>query len=185
MKLPIYVYGHPVLRQVAKDIDPDYPKLKELLADMWETMYESDGIGLAAPQIGRSIRILVIDAEAMADDYPECRGFKRCMINAHIIDHSEETCTEGEGCLSVPQIHENVSRPTKIRIRYVDENFVEKEEELEGFAARVVQHEYDHIDGKLFIDHISPLRKQLIRPKLAKIIKGKVNTHYRIITAGK
>lgn len=183
MLLPIYLYGHPVLRKVAEDITPDYPKLKELIANMTESMYHSDGIGLAAPQIGLPIRVLVIDADPLKEDYPECAGFKRVMINAHIEERGEDLCTEYEGCLSLPAIHEKVERPTSIRIRYVDEDFQPHEEVLQGFAARVVQHEYDHIDGKLFIDHISPIRKQLIKGKLQNIIKGKVRTSYRVVTA--
>lgn len=183
MFLPIYLYGHPVLRKVAEDITPDYPNLKELIANMKETMYNSDGIGLAAPQVGLPIRLLVLDADPMKSDFPECAGFKRVMINAHIEEESEDVCSEYEGCLSLPGINEKVTRPTRIRIRYVDEDFHPHEEELSGFAARVVQHEYDHIDGKLFIDHISSIRKQLIKGKLMNIIKGKTRTSYRVVTA--
>ncbi len=183
MFLPVYLYGHPVLRKVAEDITPDYPNLKELIANMKETMYHSDGIGLAAPQIGLPIRLLVLDADPMKEDFPECAGFQRVMINAHIEEESEEQCSEYEGCLSLPAIHEKVVRPTGIRIRYVDEDFRPHVEELSGFAARVVQHEYDHIDGKLFIDHIAPIRKQLIKGKLQNIIKGKVRTSYRVVAA--
>ncbi|GAD06287.1 peptide deformylase [Porphyromonas crevioricanis] len=185
MNLPIYLYGQPVLRKVAEDISPDYPDLSSLIARMWETMYESDGIGLAAPQIGKSIRLLVIDADVLAEECPECKGFKRCMINAHIQEMGEETCTENEGCLSLPGINEKVSRPYSIQISYMDENFNSHEETLSGFAARVVQHEYDHLEGKLFIDHINSLRKQMIKSKLNKILKGQVRTTYRSIPVGR
>lgn len=181
MKLPVYLYGHPVLRKVAEDITPDYPELKELIALMWDCMYESDGIGLAAPQIGKSIRLLVIDADVMSDSFPECKGFKRTMINAHILEKSEDTCTEMEGCLSVPGINENVTRPKSIKIQYVNENFEPVTEELHGFAARVVQHEYDHIEGRLFVDHLSGLRKQMIKKKLNNIVKGNVRCGYKTV----
>lgn len=185
MKLPVYLYGHPVLRKVAEDIAPDYPDLQSLIEQMKESMYESDGIGLAAPQIGKSIRLLVIDADILKDDFPECKGFKRVMINAHILEFGEETRSENEGCLSLPGIQEKVERPTSIRIAYMDENFKAHEEEISGFAARIVQHEYDHLEGKLFVDHISSLRKQMIKSKLNKILKGQVRTSYRTVTAGK
>ncbi|MDO4672855.1 MAG: peptide deformylase [Porphyromonadaceae bacterium] len=183
MKLPVYLYGHPVLREVAKDITPDYPELKELIELMWDSMYESEGIGLAAPQIGKSIRLLVIDADVMSDSFPECKGFKRTMINAHIVERGEDTCTEMEGCLSVPGISENVTRPKHIKIEYLDENFEPHTEELEGFAARVVQHEYDHLEGKLFVDHLSGLRKQLIKKKLHKIAQGMIRCDYKTVSA--
>ncbi|SUB77600.1 peptide deformylase [Porphyromonas macacae] len=180
MQLPVYLYGQPVLRKVSEDIDAAYEGLEKLISDMWETMYHSDGIGLAAPQIGRAIRLLVIDAEPMAENFPECKGFKRCMINARIISSSEETCSEYEGCLSLPGIGENVIRPQEVTIEYVDEHFTSHREHLTGFAARVVQHEYDHLEGCLFIDKISPIRKQLIKGKLNKILKGQAYTTYRI-----
>ncbi|WP_329903701.1 peptide deformylase [Porphyromonas pogonae] len=183
MNLPIYLYGHPVLREVSEDIDKDYPELEELIKNMKETMYHSDGIGLAAPQIGRDIRLIVIDASPMAEDFPECKDFKRVLINAKITDYSDNDVVEYEGCLSVPGIHEKVSRPDGITLEYDDENFVHHREELSGFAARVVQHEYDHIEGKIFIDHISPIRKQLIKAKVLNIMKGKVNPGYRVVSA--
>ncbi len=183
MKLPIYLYGHPVLREVGTDITADYPDLKQLIADMWETMYHSEGIGLAAPQIGKAIRLFVIDADPMGEDFPECRGFKKTFINARIVERSPELCLENEGCLSIPAIHERVERPESITIEYVDEDFRPCRDTYTGFAARVVQHEYDHIDGVLFIDHISTIRKQLIRAKLMNIAKGKVNPGYRVVAA--
>lgn len=183
MNLPVYLYGHPVLRQMGEDITPEYPNLSTLIENMWETMYNSEGIGLAAPQIGLPIRLFVIDADPMGDDYPECRGFKKVFINAHIVQHGEEQVSESEGCLSIPGIQESVLRPNSITIEYVDEHFAAHRETYEGFAARVIQHEYDHIDGVLFVDHISSIRKQLIKSKLMNIAKGKVRTHYRVVAA--
>lgn len=183
MKLPVYLYGHPVLREVSKDIDQDYPELKQLISDMWETMYHSDGIGIAAPQIGRAIRLFVIDADPMGEDYPECKGFKKVFINARIVEEGGEQVTHQEGCLSIPTIHEKVERPESITIEYLDEDFMPHRETYKGFAARVIQHEYDHIEGVLFIDHISTIRKQLIRSKLLNIAAGKVNAAYRVVTA--
>lgn len=176
--LPIYLYGQPVLRAVSQDITPDYPDLQQLIADMWLTMYESDGIGLAAPQIGRDIRLQVIDATPMADDFPECADLKLVMINAHIRERSEETCSESEGCLSLPGINEKVVRPKSIIVDYVDELFQPHTLELSGFAARVVQHEYDHIDGLLFVDHLSAMRKRMIKKKLQSISDGRVRVGY-------
>lgn len=183
MKLPVYLYGHPVLRQMGEDISSDYPELKQLIEDMWETMYHSEGIGLAAPQIGRAIRLFVIDADPMAEDFPECKGFKKVFINARIVEEGEETSVHSEGCLSIPGINERVERPEQITIEYLDEAFVSHRENYTGFAARVIQHEYDHINGELFIDHISAIRKQLIRSKLNNIVLGKVNAHYRTVAA--
>ena len=182
MKLPIYIYGHPVLREVGTDISPDYEGLQQLLEDMWETMYFSDGIGLAAPQIGRAIRLFVIDADPMAESYPECKGLKQTFINARIVESSEETLAEDEGCLSIPGIHERVTRPATITIEYVDANFEPHRETYSGFAARVIQHEYDHIEGVLFTDKIAAIRRQLIKGKLTNLQKGKVSAHYRTVT---
>ena len=163
MILPIYTYGQPVLRKVAQDIDKDYPELKELIANMWETLANSEGIGLAAPQIGLPIRVVVIDLDPLKEDFPEYDGFKKVYINAHIEEYDDsETETSSEGCLSLPAIHENVKRPTRIRVTYQDENFTEHDEWVEGYLARVMQHEFDHLEGKMFIDRITPLRKQLI-----------------------
>ena len=183
MKLPIYIYGHPVLREVGTDISPDYEGLQQLLEDMWETMYFSDGIGLAAPQIGRAIRLFVIDADPMAESYPECKGLKQTFINARIVESSEETLAEDEGCLSIPSIHERVTRPATITIEYMDANFEPHRETYSGFAARVIQHEYDHIEGVLFKDKIAAIRRQLIKGKLTNLQKGKVSAHYRTVAA--
>lgn len=183
MKLPVYLYGHPVLREVGQDITAEYEGLPQLIADMWETMYHTEGIGLAAPQIGRAIRLFVIDADVMKDDFPECAGFKRCFINARIVDNAEPMVTEVEGCLSIPGVHEKVERPNSITIEYVDEAFKPQRETLTGFAARVVQHEYDHIEGVLFIDKISMMRKTMIKSKLLAIAKGKSGASYRTVSA--
>lgn len=179
MILPVYVYGQPVLRKRAEDLEQDYPDLENLIKNMYETMYASDGIGLAAPQIGKSIRLIVIDADPISDSFPECKDFKKVLINPYITNFGDETIGLEEGCLSLPGIHEKVERPTKITLKYLDEDFNEHIEELEGFAARVVQHEYDHLEGKLFVDHISAIRKQLINGKLRNIARGKINCGYR------
>lgn len=181
MILPIYTYGQSVLRKEAEDITPDYPGLKELIADMFETMYRSDGVGLAAPQIGKSIRLAVITLDSLKEDFPEYAGFNKAYINPHILEFDKtETESMEEGCLSLPGIHEPVRRPTRIRVKYMDEDFNEHDEWVDGFLARVMQHEFDHLDGHVFIDRISPLRKQMIRSKLSALIKGKVHCSYKI-----
>lgn len=180
MKLPVYLYGRPELREVSKDITADYPDLKQLIDNMWETMYDSDGIGIAAPQVGQNIRLLCIDVDCLKEHYPELAGVKFTMINAHLtVDEESPTETIEEGCLSLPGIHEKVTRHTRIHVSWVDENFEPHEQEFHGYLARVIQHEYDHLEGTMFIDHISPIRKQLIRSKLNNILKGKVNCSYR------
>ncbi len=184
MIYPIYLYGHPVLRKVATAIDKNYPKLSEFIADIYETMYKSeDGIGLAAPQIGKSIRLFVIDLTPLVEEDPSFKDFKKTFINAEIIERTGDDVTKEEGCLSIPSIHEKVTRKDVIKIKYVDENFKSYEETYKGFAARVIQHEYDHIEGHVFIDHVSPIRKQLIKSKLTNIVKGKVNCRYKHRTA--
>lgn len=181
MILPIYTYGQPVLRKVAEDITPDYPELKQLIADMFETMYKSDGVGLAAPQIGKAIRVVVITLDVLKDDFPEYADFNKAYINPHILEYDDtETENLEEGCLSLPGIHERVRRPTRIRVKWMDEDFTEHEEWVEGYLARVMQHEFDHLEGKMFIDHISALRKQMNRSKLQALLKGKVNCAYKI-----
>ena len=180
MKYPVTVYGDPLLRKKAKNIDKDDPKLKEIIENMWETMYYSDGVGLAAPQVGKSIRLFLIDASSGADEEPELEGFKKVFINAELIETSGEEWVMNEGCLSLPEIREDVTRKDEVRIRYFDENFVEHEETFKGFAGRVIQHEYDHLEGVLFIDYLSPLRKRLLKSKLNAIATGKVHPHYRI-----
>lgn len=181
MILPIYIYGQPVLRKVAEDIDADYPKLKELIADMWETLAASEGIGLAAPQIGRSIRLVVIDLDLISDDLPEYKGFRKVFINPHIIEFDEDSEQESmeEGCLSIPGVHEKVKRPSRIHVKWLDEEMNAHDEWVEGYLARVMQHEFDHLDGKMFVDRISPLRKQMISKKLKTMLQGKVHCRYR------
>ncbi len=185
MKLPIYLYGHPVLRNTSEEITPDYPDLKKLLDDMYETMYASEGVGLAAPQIGRNDRIVVIDADPVAENHPECAGRKLTLINPKIEILDGENVSRGEGCLSLPGLSENVNRVEHIRLSWVDENFNAHEEEISGFLARIVQHECDHLEGKLYIDHISPIRKQLIRTKLNNIITGRTRCDYAVRYAPK
>ena len=181
MILPIYIYGQPVLRKQAVDIDKDFEGLPSLLDNMFETLTESDGIGLAAPQIGKDIRVVVIDLDVLSEDLPEYKGFKKAFINAHILEYDEESPKETmeEGCLSLPGIHERVTRPTRIHVKYMDTDFNEHDEWVEGYLARVMQHEFDHLEGKMFIDRISPLRKQLIRNKLKSILDGRYRCSYR------
>ena len=180
MKYPVTVYGDPLLRKKAKTIEKDHPKLDEIIENMWETMYYSDGVGLAAPQVGLSIRMFVIDASSGADEEPELEGFKKIFINPEIIETTGDEWTMNEGCLSLPEIREDVDRPDEVTIKYFDENFEEHTETYKGFAGRVIQHEYDHLEGILFVDYLSPLRKRLLKSKLLAISKGKVRPHYRI-----
>jgi len=184
MILPIYTYGQPVLRKVARDIDANYPGLSELIQNMWETLASSEGIGLAAPQIGLDIRLVVIDLDLLKEDLPEYEGFKKVFINAHIIERDDkETSSSEEGCLSIPAIHEKVVRPTRIHVKYMDENFVEHDEWVEGYLARVMQHEFDHLEGMMFIDRLSPLRKQLIKSKLRSLLQGRFRCGYKVKVA--
>ncbi len=184
MVYPIYIYGHPVLRKVAQEIPQDFEDLDQFITNMWETMYKSeDGIGLAAPQVGKSLRLFVIDLTALAEDDKSYDGFKKVFINPTITDRKGDDITMEEGCLSVPGLSEKVTRKDTITIKYMDENFVEHEETYSGYKARVVQHEYDHLEGHLYIDHISPLRRQLIKNKLAAMAKGKVYCRYKFKTA--
>ena len=180
MILPIYLYGHPVLRQIAKEVTPDFPKLAETIANLEETMFASDGIGIAAPQVGISAQIIYIDASVLAESFPELKDRKLILINPklEILDDGE-TLSREEGCLSLPGIHESVTRTEKVKLSWVDQNFTPHEEIFVGYMARVLQHEYDHLEGKVFIDHISPIRKQLIRSKLNNIVHGKVRRDYR------
>jgi peptide deformylase len=180
MILPIYLYGHPILRKVTKDIPLDYPDLKTLLDNMFETLYKSEGIGLAGPQIGLEDRILVIDLSPLADQDPSFEGFKRVFINAHIIERDGPEESVEEGCLSIPNVHEKVPRKNRIRIQYLDENLQPHDEVFEAYKARVIQHEYDHLEGIMFVDHISGIRKQVIRSRLNKIMKGDVNCSYKV-----
>ncbi|MCR5360878.1 MAG: peptide deformylase [Bacteroidales bacterium] len=180
MLLPIYLYGQPVLRKEAQEVPADYPDLKKLVDDMFQTMAKANGVGLAAPQVGLALRMFVVDGNGLEEDYPECHDFRRCMINPTVIDQSEETTEKDEGCLSIPGIYESVKRPNWIVVRYFDADFVEHEEKITGFAARMTLHEYDHLDGKMFIDRVSPLRKQLMKSKLAAILKKKISCSYKV-----
>ena len=180
MILPVYLYGHPVIRRVADPVTPDTEGLQQLIQDMKDTMYASDGIGIAAPQVGKSLRLIYIDVDILADTYPELKGVNLVLINPEIeVDDTSDTVTREEGCLSLPGIHENVTRHTRIHIKYHDENWQPHDRVVEGYLARVIQHENDHLDGHVFIDHVSSIRKQLIRNKLNNIIHGKVNCSYR------
>ena len=184
MILPIYIYGHPVLRKMATDIDPEnYPGLSELIDNMFETMYNADGVGLAAPQVGREDRIFVVDLSPIAsEENSEYKGFKKAFINAHIVERNGEMISMEEGCLSIPGIHEKVSREDEIRIKYLDENLEPREEVYTRYTARVIQHEHDHLDGILFVDKVAPLRKRMVKSKLAGMEKGKVDCEYKIRT---
>jgi peptide deformylase len=178
MILPIYAYGSPVLRKKGENITPEYPQLKELLDNMYETMYNSHGIGLAAPQIGLPIRLFIVDGSPIDDIEPA--NFKQTFINPEIIKEWGDEWKYEEGCLSIPTIRENVLRKPELTIRFLDENFVEHEKSFNGMAARIIQHEYDHIEGKLFVDHISPLKRNLIKGKLNNITLGKVSHDYKM-----
>jgi len=189
MVLPIVAYGHPVLRKVCDDITAEYPELKKLIADMWESMYHTNGVGLAAPQINRPIRLFVVDTVQIVEnfdeedkaEYPNEKPIKRVFINAHKVDESGEPWAYNEGCLSIPKVREDVMRQPKVKMRYMDENFQEHEEEFDGITARVIQHEYDHIEGKLFIDYLPMLKRRLIKKKLDDISAGKIRTDYRMV----
>ena len=186
MILPIVAYGTPVLKKKGKDITPEYPAFEQLLENMWETMYEANGVGLAAPQVGIAIRLFIVDASPFADDdeltekeQKQLTGFKKVFINPQIEESGEEWAFN-EGCLSIPDIREDVYRQEEIQIRYWDENFKEHTEQYTGLAARVIQHEYDHIEGVLFTDKLSPLKKRLIKGKLNNIAKGNIDVDYKM-----
>ena len=189
MFLPIVAYGAPILRKVCKDIDENYPGLPKLIEDMWETMYESNGVGLAAPQINKDIRLFVMDSmqifenleEDELDIYPDGPGIKQVFINAHIESLDGEEWAYNEGCLSIPKIREDVYRSESVTLSYLDENFEEHTTTFNGITARVILHEYDHTEGKLFIDYIKPLRKKLLQGKLKDINKGKIKVDYKMI----
>jgi peptide deformylase len=181
MTYPIYVYGHPVLRRIAEDIDRDYPGLDTFIADMFETMYNSDGLGLAAPQVGKSLRLFVIDGEPLAKEHPEMKDFKKAFINPRVIERKGELKPMSEGCLSLPGIHEEVNRESELHIQYYDTDWSFHDEVFEGYKARVMLHEYDHLDGVLFTDRLTPLRRRLIKGKLNDISKGKFDADYRTV----
>lgn len=180
MKLPIVAFGDPVLKRKAVEIDEDYPELDKLIESMFETMYAARGVGLAAPQVGLSIRLFVVDVTPYEEDEPELADFIKVFINPIIIEERGEKWAFSEGCLSIPDIHEDVQRQDTILINYLDENWVEHEVEYSGLAARVIQHEYDHIEGKLFTDRLSPLRKAMLKSKLDAITKGQVDVSYKM-----
>lgn len=181
---PIVIYGHPVLRKVAEDVDKDYPELDRVIADLFETLYKAEGLGLAAPQIGKSLRIFVIDANPIADDEPELVDFRKVFINAHITEKWGDLKLMTEGCLSIPNLREEINREFHIRITYYDETWQFHDEVYEGYKARIIQHEYDHLDGILFTDKVSPLKKRLLKGKLAAISKGKFEVDYKTILPG-
>jgi peptide deformylase len=180
MILPIYAYGHPVLKKVGEEIPKDYDKLDELIANMWDTMYNAKGVGLAAPQIGLAIRLFIIDTEQIEKEEDDFKGMKKVFLNPQILDEAGEPWSYEEGCLSIPNINGDVERLNTVTIRYMDEAFNEVTETLEGMNARVVQHEYDHIEGKLFIEKLNPLKRKLIARKLENIKKGNGVAKYRM-----
>ena len=181
MIYPIVVYGHPGLSKVATEIEKDHPGLDQLIEDMFETMYASDGIGLAAPQIGKSVRLFIIDASPLGEDEPELKDFKKAFINPRIIEKSGENSAFNEGCLSIPNIREDVVREPAIRIQYHDHDFNFHDEEYDGTLSRIIQHEYDHLEGILFTDLVVPIRKRLLRSKLMGISKGKFEASYKTL----
>jgi len=185
MILPIIAYGDPVLKKKAGDITKDYPGLSQLIANMFDTMKNAKGVGLAAPQVGVSIRLFIIDAAPYLDEDDEedaegLKNFRKVFINAHIVEEDGENWKFNEGCLSIPAIREDVERKPELKIRYVDENFVKHEDTFDGVRARIIQHEYDHIDGILFTDRINPLRKRLLKRKLTDISKGAIDVSYKM-----
>lgn len=180
MVLPIYAYGQPVLKKLAKDIKPDYEGLEKLIADMWETMENAKGVGLAAPQIGRDIRLFLIDSGPMFDEGEEDKGLKMVIINAEILEETGDDVSYSEGCLSIPDISGDVERPETITMKWLDENFKAHEATFTDMNARVIQHEYDHIEGILFTEHLKPLKKRMVKRKLEKIKKGEIDSKYRM-----
>ncbi len=180
MLLPIYAYGQPVLKKKAEDITPELPGLEEFIENMWETMYHAEGVGLAAPQVGKSIRLFVVDTIQIMEEGKEDEGIKKVFINAHKVEEAGNPWTYEEGCLSIPDVRGDVDRPPQLRLRYLDENFEEHEEVFTGINARVIQHEYDHIDGILFTEHLKPIKRRLVRRKLEDIKKGNVKVEYKM-----
>lgn len=185
MILPIYGYGYPVLKKKAEPISAEYPDLAQLIENMWETMYKASGVGLAAPQVGLPIRLFMVDTVQMMEEGQESMGIKKVLINAQKIEETGDLWAYEEGCLSIPDVRGDVERPPQLRIRYQDENFQEHEEIFTGLNARVIQHEYDHIDGILFTEHLKPIKKRLIKRKLDNIRKGKAKADYRMKFLGK
>src|SRR5947209_4200318 len=195
MILPIVAYGHPILRKQAQEIDENYPELEKFIEDMWETMYASNGVGLAAPQVNRDIRLFVMDSAQIfanmdekdreEEGYPDAPGIKQAFINAHVIEELGDDWAYNEGCLSIPKIREDIYRAEEVTIEYQDEQFKHHKKTFNGITARIILHEYDHIEGKLFIDYLSPLKKRLLRRKLDDISKGAVKVDYRMLFSKK
>jgi len=189
MILPIVAYGAPILRSVGRDISPDYPGLSQLIEDMWETMYYSSGVGLAAPQVDKNIRLFVVDSgqiftnmeEEGKGKYPDEPGIKQVFINAHIRELNGKEWSYNEGCLSIPKIREDIVRHEEVTLQFADENFQSKIQTFEGMTARVILHEYDHIEGKLFIDYLKPLKRKLLKSKLDDISKGRISVDYKMV----
>ena len=191
MILPIVAYGHPVLRKTAKDIDHNYPDLTTFIEDLWETMYASNGVGLAAPQVNKDIRVFIMDSAQIfanrdekdkeEEPYPDAPGIKQVFINAHLVEEHGDDWAYNEGCLSIPKIREDIYRAEEVTIKYQDENFNHHTKTFNGITARIILHEYDHIEGKLFIDYFSPLKKKLLKRKLDDISKGNVSVDYRMV----
>ena len=189
MILPIVAYGSPVLRKICDDIDQDYPNLDTLIADMWQTMYNSNGVGLAAPQVNAPIRLFVMDSEQIfrnqeedeQDEYPDAPGYKGVFINAHILELGGKEWAYNEGCLSIPKIREDVFRNEQVTLEFMDENFQPHTTTFNGISARVILHEYDHIEGKLFIDYLKPLKRKLLKRKLNDISRGNIKVDYRMV----
>lgn len=180
MKLPIYLYGSKVLRENAQEANlSDREKLTQLIADMEETLASADGCGLAAPQVGVPVRVLIVDGRDLTDAYPYLKDFKRVMINPVVVEESRETCDYSEGCLSVPGIYAEVRRPERIRVEYLNGDFEKVTEEFDKFACRMIQHELDHLDGKMFVDRVAPIRRKMISKKLMNISHGKISAHYK------
>jgi peptide deformylase len=190
MILPIVAYGNPILRKVGYDIEANYPNLDKLIEDMWETMYASNGVGLAAPQIGRDIRLFVMDSAQIfanmdekdreEENYPDAPGIKQVFINAHVIEELGDDWAYNEGCLSIPKIREDIYRAEEVTLEYMDQNFKKHTKTFNGVTARIILHEYDHIDGKLFIDYLSPLKRKLLKRKLDDISRGNIKVDYKM-----
>ena len=181
MILPVVAYGHPVLKKIARTVEPGFPDLKQFISDLWETMYQADGVGLAAPQVNRSIRMFVVDASAFVKDYPEAEGFHLLFINPEIYTEEGDEWIFNEGCLSFPGMREDISRKSVIRIRWFDEDFQLHDQQFGGILARVIQHEYDHIEGILMVDRMNSLKRVLLKRRLNDISKGNVDTSYKML----
>ena len=180
MVLPIYTLGQPVLRQVAEDIDPQSEDIQQLVKDMYDTLERSDGIGLAAPQVGQSVRVVVINLDLLSKDYPEYKDYIHTFYNPHILEYDGKLENSEEGCLSLPGLHEDVKRPSRVRVTYIDDNFQERDEWVDGYLARVMQHEFDHLDGKVYTDRIQGLRKQMLKSKINDLLKGRFSCDYKV-----